>query len=188
MSLVSKSSTLAGVVAAGLLTAACSTSGTGTPAAPPVVRPVQTAESAGVVPDYCPQVSLREGTAILRRGAGDNLQYIASIASTTRSCRVKDGQLYMEIGVAGRLVPGLSAKPGTTQLPIRIAIVDAGKVAYSKLGQVSVSTDPAGGPQSFSYVDRAIRIPVPAGKTLVVFAGFDEGAPAGAKPAAQPRS
>jgi hypothetical protein len=176
----------AGLVLAGLALGACSTSGGGGTSVAPA--PVRAASSEGTVPDYCPQVSLREGTAILRRGAGDNLQYIASIASTTRSCRVKDGQLYMEIGVAGRVVPGLSAKPGTTQLPIRIAIVDAGKVAYSKLGQVSVSTDPAGGPQSFSYVDRAIRIPVPAGKTLVVFAGFDEGAPAGAKPAAQPRS
>lgn len=183
MSLVSKSSKVAALLAGAALLSACSTSGTGAPAPGPAAPAPQAVASAGVVPDYCPQVSLREGTAILRKGAGDDLQYLASIASTTRSCRVKDGELYMEVGVAGRLVPGPAGRPSSVNLPIRIAIVNAGAVAYTNLGQVQVSTDPAGGPKNFTYVDRAIRIPMPAGRTLTVFAGFDEGAPAAGRAA-----
>ncbi len=142
---------------------------------------VDAAAGQGTVPDYCPQVSLREGTAILRRGEGDNLQYIASIASTTRSCRVLNGELYMEVGIAGRLVPGPAAKPGSAMLPIRVAILNSGQLVYSQLGQEQVSNDPAGGPKDFRYVDRSIRIPVPQGRSLVVYAGFDEGPQGGAK-------
>ncbi|WP_182084660.1 hypothetical protein [Aureimonas sp. ME7] len=168
----------AALATASLVLTACNTSG-GKPTAPPPAPQQQASAQAGVVPDYCPQVSLREGTAILRKGSGDDLQYIASIASTTRACRVRDGELYMEVGVAGRLVPGLSARAGSAELPIRVAVLDSGKVVYSQLGKQSISTDPSGGPKEFRYVDRAIRIPVPAGRTLVVYAGFDEGPQAG---------
>lgn len=168
---------VAGIALATLALGACSTSGGGGNSVAPA--PARQASNEGTVPD-CPQVSLREGTAILRKGEGDNLQYIASIVSTTRSCRVRDGELYMEVGVAGRLVPGLAAKSGSAQLPLRVAILDSGKLVYSQLGQQSVSTDPAGGPKEFRYVDRSIRIAMPKGRSLVVYAGFDEGPQGGA--------
>lgn len=169
----------AGLVLAGLALGACSTSGGGGTSVAPA--PVRAASSEGTVPDYCPQVSLREGTAILRKGEGGNLQYIASISGTTRSCRVRDGQLYMEVGIAGRVVPGPAARSGEIQLPIRVAILDANQLVYSQLGQQPVGVTPAGGAQDFRYVDRAIRIAVPKGRSLVVYAGFDEGPQGGAK-------
>ncbi len=66
------------------------------------------------------------------------------------------------------------------QLPIRVAILNSGQLVYSQLGQQPTSTDPAGGPKEFRYVDRAIRIAAPQGRTLVVYAGFDEGPQGGA--------
>lgn len=152
------------------------------PIQPPVGTPAQQPLTAsGTIPDYCPQVSLREGTATLRKGEGDALQYVASITSNTRSCRVRDGEFFMEVGITGRLVPGPAAKPGNVTLPIRVAIVNAGSVAYSHLGQQGVRIDSAGGPVDFTYVDRNVRLPLPQGRTLTVYVGFDEGAPAAGK-------
>ena len=169
--------TLAGLGAAG-----CSTSGGGpAPAAPSTASlpasPAQAA-SAGRVPDYCPQVALREGTAILRKGSGEAVEYVASISGTTRSCRERDGEYWMEVAVSGRVVPGQVSKGGTVDLPIRVAIVDNGKVVYTHLGHQGVLLGSADGAVNFSYVDRNIRFPAPAGKTLTIYAGFDEGPPA----------
>lgn len=157
------------------LVAGCTTSD---PARTAAAEAVNADNALGKVPAYCPQVSLREGTAILRKGEGEELQYIASITTTTRSCRVRDGQLYMEVGIAGRVVPGPAAKTGGATLPIRVAITDSGKVVYSNLGQQQVSVSHNSGPQNFTYVDRDVRLPEPQAKTLTIYAGFDEGAPA----------
>ncbi len=167
---------------AGLSAAGCSTSGGGpAPAAPSSASlpasPAQVA-SAGRVADYCPQVALREGTAILRKGSGDSVDYVASITGTTRSCRERDGQYFMEVAVTGRVVPGPVSKGGTVDLPLRVAIVDNGKLVYSQLGHQGALLDSTGGAVNFSYIDRNIRFPKPAGKTLTIYAGFDEGPPA----------
>ena len=159
--------------------AGCSTSGGGPAPAPAsnVSLPASPSQmaSAGKVPDYCPQVALREGTAILRKGAGESIDYVASITGTTRSCRERDGEYLMEVGVSGRVVPGPASKGGTVNLPVRVAIVDNGKVVYSQLGQQGVLLDSNGGAINFSYVDRAIRFPAPVGRNLTIYAGFDEG-------------
>ncbi|WP_148640011.1 MULTISPECIES: hypothetical protein [unclassified Aureimonas] len=179
---------LAILALAGLVSAGCSTSGRGPAPAPAssASLPASAAQvaTAGSVPDYCPPVALREGTAILRKGAGDSIDYVASITGTTRSCRERDGQYLLEVAVTGRVVPGPAAKGGTVNLPVRVAIVDNGKLVYSQLGQQGVLLDSSGGAVNFTYVDRAVRFPKPTGRTLVIYAGFDEGpAPAGAKPA-----
>ncbi|MBB3949685.1 hypothetical protein [Aureimonas jatrophae] len=167
---------------------ACNTTTAPQPIQPPSGTPAQQPMTAsGTIPDYCPQVSLREGTATLRKGEGEALQYVASITSNSRSCRVRDGEFYMEVGITGRIVPGPAAKAGNVTLPVRVAIVNAGSVAYSELGQQGVRIDPAGGPVDFTYVDRNIRIPLPQGRTLTVYVGFDEGAPATAKRTASAR-
>ncbi len=167
--------TLAGFAAAG-----CSTSGRGpAPAAPASTASLPASAdqvaTAGKVPDYCPQVALREGTAILRKGSGEAIEYVASITGTSRSCRERDGEYLLEVGVTGRVVPGPTGKGGTVNLPIRVAIIDNGKLVYSQLGQQGALLDSTGGAVNFSYVDRAIRFPKPAGRTLTIYAGFDEG-------------
>ena len=173
---------------AGLSAAGCSTSGRGPVPAPAssASLPASAAQvaSAGKVPDYCPPVALREGTAILRKSAGDAVDYVASITGTSRSCRERDGAYLLEVGVTGRVVPGPASKGGTVNLPVRVAIVDNGKVVYSQLGQQGVLLDSSGGAVSFTYVDRAIRFPAPTARALTIYAGCDEGpAPAGARSA-----
>ena len=177
------------VLAAAAVLTGCNTAGRSGAAGPQsstatLSAPPQQVAAAGTIPDYCPQVTLREGTAILRKGAGDAVNYIASIVGTSRSCRERDGEYLMEVGISGRLVPGPTAKPGNVDLPIRVAIVDSGKVVYSELGRQGVSIDSSGNPANFSYVDRNVRFPKPSGRSLTVFVGFDEGAPStGRKPA-----
>lgn len=162
--------TLIGAVS---LVAACTSNGDravqldGTP-------PKMSAEAEGVVPDYCPQITLREGTAILRKGEGDGLQYVASIVSTSRECRVLNGELRMKVGISGRVVPGPAAKPGELGLPIRVVVLRGADVLYSEMGSQAVALQPGNSP-TFVYVDSTVVVPEPSRKDLVIYAGFDEG-------------
>lgn len=122
----------------------------------------------------CPPIVLREGTAILREGPPEALRYIASIAETSRSCRVIDGALHIEVGIAGRVTPGVAAPSGQVQLPLRVAVVRGTEVLYSNLGRLGVSIAPGSGAQTFRYVDRAIRLSEPAAQTINIQVGFDE--------------
>lgn len=170
---------LAGLAAAALLAAACSSTGSGSGTrGPAAVEPVSAAGAAsleGKPASFCPQISLRDGTAILRKRAGDDLEYIASVTATNRDCRIVDGQLRMKIGVAGRVVPGPAGKAGAVSLPIRIAVVQGTTVLYSNKGQQSVAVTPGGAAGEFVYVDSNVSVPEPTARNLVVFAGFDEG-------------
>lgn len=167
------------IVGAVALLSACTSGGGGgagldTGAPRPVALP-GSADPEGAIPRYCPQVSLREGTAILRKGAGDELQYVASIVSTSRECHIVDGELRMKVGVSGRVVPGPGLKPGAVALPIRVAVVRGGDVLYTAQGSQSVELQPAQGVNQFVYVDQAVAVPEPTARNLVIYAGFDEG-------------
>lgn len=131
-------------------------------------------EEEGRVPDYCPNVALREGTSILRKGDGATLQYVADITSTSRECRVLNGELRMKVGLAGRVVQGPAAKPGELGLPLRIAVVQGTEVLYSQKGSAAVNLANQGA-QQFVFVDQNIVVPEPTAKNLVIYAGFDEG-------------
>lgn len=168
-------SRIAALVGALALAASCTSTredGAGLEASP---AQLASAEEEGAVPDYCPNVSLREGTAILRKGEGEAQQYIASIVSTSRSCRVLNGELRMKIGIAGRVVRGPAAKPGEVGLPIRVAVVRGTEVLYSKVGASGVTIQPGGTAEQFVYIDDAVVVPEPDRKNLVIYAGFDEG-------------
>lgn len=128
---------------------------------------------AGTEARYCPRVSPSTDSAILRRGEGDSQQFVASIAETSRSCRVIDGQLHMEVGVAGRLVPGVAARAGSVTLPVRVEVRRGPEILYSGRGSQAVSTAP-GAAHTFVHVERGIRIPEPATRNTVIVVGFDE--------------
>ncbi|MEN0002008.1 MAG: hypothetical protein AAF940_14095, partial [Pseudomonadota bacterium] len=61
---------------------------------------------------YCPRPSLLEGTAILREytegndGNPEEVVYQAAITDVTRSCRYRNGQLFMQVAAAGRVLNG----------------------------------------------------------------------------------
>lgn len=166
----------AAIIGAALAVSACMPGGKGGVALDDAAPPARAlAEAEGAVPRYCPRVSLREGTAILREGTGEAMQYVASIVSTSRECRIVNGELRMKVGVSGRVVPGPAAKAGAAVLPIRVAVVRGADVLYTAKGAQSIAIQPAQGGSQFVYVDQAVTVPEPTAKDLVIYAGFDEG-------------
>lgn len=160
-----QASKIATLLAGLAVLSACSSSGDGGPA------PLQ---PQGQEARNCPPIVLREGTAILRDGPPEALRYIASISETSRSCRVIDGALHIEVGIAGRVTPGVAAPSGQVQLPLRVAVVRGSEVLYSNLGRLAVSIAPGSGAQTFSFVDRAVRLNEPVASTVNIQVGFDE--------------
>ncbi|WP_200911708.1 hypothetical protein [Mesorhizobium sp. 1M-11] len=148
---------------------------------------------------YCPKVTLREGTAVYntygKAGAkpkapkdqdpalatdtaqddSARLSYQASIGDVTRDCNRDNGMLNMKIAVAGRIVPGPTAVPGTVTLPIRVAVVEGDKVLYSQIYQHKVQISDTSTATQFVLNDSNISIPQPSAATYQAFAGFDEG-------------
>lgn len=129
---------------------------------------------------FCPSVNVREGTAAFRTyargGDGDASQvvYQAAIADATRSCTRADGQMTVNVAVAGRIVPGPQVQPGSITLPIRVVVSSSGQVVYSQLHQYQVSVSDTNAATQFLFKD-APTIPMPADGQARVFVGFDEG-------------
>lgn len=129
---------------------------------------------------YCPSVSLREGTAYFSKYAKsaektpEQLIYQATITDTTRACKYGNGNMTIEVAAAGRIVPGAKFSAGTTNMPIRVAVVEGDKVVYSKLHQQSVALSDKAAKQ-FVFNDNQVTIPMPERQNVQVFVGFDEG-------------
>ncbi|WP_439655510.1 hypothetical protein [Shinella lacus] len=130
-----------------------------------------------IVQGSCPQVYLRDGTAVLRRyakGAKDdpqNLLYQVTLADTTRRCVLNESQLVMTVMVQGRVVTGPASSGGTVNVPIRVAASDGSTTLYSELIQYPVNTD-AG---QFIFTKGEVAIPGGSGGFTKVYVGFDEG-------------
>lgn len=144
-------------------------------ASPPQSVAAPALHGAGTEARYCPTVTLREGTAILRKTSGEAVDYVASIVDTSRDCEIVDGKLRMKIGILGRLTPGPVAQNRTVALPIRIAIIRDQAVTYSKLGKLNVPVVKDAGAKTFTYVDNAISLDQPTKQNITIYAGFDEG-------------
>ncbi|MCR6499118.1 hypothetical protein MUO32_08760 [Shinella sp. CPCC 101442] len=150
------------------------TSGTGTQ---PAVQQTQGA----VVQGACPQVYLRDGTAVLRRfakGAKDDpskLLYQVTLAETTRRCVINESQLVMTVMVQGRIVVGPAGTAGgTVNVPIRVAAADGNNTLFSDLVQFPVNI-PAEGTAQFVFTKDNVAIPGGSGGFVRAFVGFDEG-------------
>jgi hypothetical protein len=130
---------------------------------------------------YCPQVTLRSGTASFNtyaKGGKDDpakIVYQASIADVTRKCSYTDTSIGMTVAVAGRVVPGPQGKAGTITMPIRVAVVQGDQTIYSKLFKHPVQVSDTAGATQFVFTDSEITIPGPVQQNVQVFAGFDEG-------------
>ncbi|MCB8839167.1 hypothetical protein [Aurantimonas sp. VKM B-3413] len=167
------------VIAAALgLMSACTSTNLNSDLAQPSQDPAKPAyaeQAVGTEAPFCPNITLREGTAILQRKVGEKLDYQASIAQATRDCRIVNGQLHIVVGVIGRVMPGLGATTRAVELPIRVAVTSGESVVYSNLGKVTVQITKGGIAQSFKYVDDGITIAQPSSRAVHIFAGFDEG-------------
>lgn len=132
---------------------------------------------------YCPNVSLREGTAYynqyVKKGetAADKIVYQVALTDTTRACTYDGGNVTINVAVAGKVVPGPQGKVGTVKLPIRVAVVRGTDVLYTKLHDYTVNVGDLTTATQFTFNDPAITIPMPERRDVMIFTGFDEGPP-----------
>lgn len=152
-----------------------------------VGAPAQTPDNSDL---GCPTVVIREGTATYAVGLpgkpaeGNALRYQGTIARYARDCRVAGGQVNARIGIEGRVIVGPSGAPPSTDLPIRVAVVQEGmqpKTIMTKLYSTHVDLEGrTNTPFSFVAEDIAYPAPSPAAADAYVFyIGFD---PNGARP------
>lgn len=167
--------------AAAALLSACQSdnglTGVDTTAPPPPKEQITQSELEA----FCPSVNVRDGTASFSTytaGKSDDSSqviYQASIADATRACKRADGQMSIDVAVAGRIVPGPQGKPGSITLPIRVVVSSSGQVVYSQLHQYKVAVNDTASATQFLFRDPAIVIPQPPRGQARVFVGFDEG-------------
>lgn len=146
---------------------------------------VQTAHQqqtqVAVVQGSCPQVFLRDGTAVLQRygkGAKDdpqNLAYQVTLADTTRQCVLNESQLVMTVMVQGRVVIGPAGASGTVNVPIRVSVLDGTNSLYSELVQFPVQIPADGGAGQFIFTQGNIVVPGGSGGFTKVYVGFEDG-------------
>lgn len=158
--------------------AACST--TSPEPEPANVRPVTPGINLTALTKLCPRVILDDEVAFTRvyspanSKTAENLVYQVSLGEFSRTCAAAPtgDKLLEEISVAGRLIGGPKAKPGTYKVPVRVEVVDGDVALYDQVIQQEV-TLPAQG-LSTQFLFRADNLPVPptAGPNTAVRVGI----------------
>ncbi|HVK90533.1 MAG TPA: hypothetical protein VM468_03845 [Mycoplana sp.] len=137
-------------------------------------------QQTAVIQGACPQVYLRDGTAVHRayaKGGKDDPEkvlYQATLAATTRQCVQTEKSLKVTVMAQGRIVSGPAGSAGAVTLPIRVAASDGENTLYSNLAKFSV-TIPADGTAQYVFTDANVVIPGGAGSYAKIYVGFDEG-------------
>jgi hypothetical protein len=132
----------------------------------------------------CPPVAVRAGASTFKVGApgkeaaGNDLRYQATISKTARECSINAGQITARIGIQGRVIAGPAGAPPSVQVPVRVAVVQAGigeKVIATKAYQTTVAmTEDSSVP--FVLVAEDLVYPAPTGAaadSYVFYVGFD---------------
>jgi len=157
----------------------------------------QQADVDSAIPDrtndlraFCPKTFIRDGTEIYRtfekgvkkedENALKSLRFQATIIKVARECNYTRTNLGMKVGIKGRVINGPTGATGTLNVPIRVAIANPNTkdVVYSQLHSVPVTLSAGQNSADFQYIDSQIDIPIPEENNVVVYVGFDEGAPA----------
>jgi hypothetical protein len=135
----------------------------------------------------CPGVDIRGGASTMlisgKSGpdatAGD-LRYQLSIGQTARECRVENGNMFLKVGIQGRLIVGPLGAPGQVDAPIRYAVVREGpepRPIATRFKRVPVIVPPEQSNIQFIDVEEGLSFPLPSNAELdayVVYVGFDE--------------
>lgn len=132
----------------------------------------------------CPPVTVRAGASTFKVGvpgkeaAGNDLRYQATISKTARECSINAGQITARIGIQGRVIAGPAGAPPSVQVPLRVAVVQAGvgeKVIATKAYQTTVAmTEDASVP--WVLVAEDLVYPAPPGADAdkyIFYVGFD---------------
>lgn len=142
----------------------------------------------------CPVVKIRAGASTYavappgREPVAGQLRYQATITRTARDCRRSSGQIIARIGIQGRVIAGPAGAPATVEIPLRVAVVQAGineKVISTRVYRTNVSmSEDATVP--FSLVGEDLTYTMAPGLTsenYVFYIGFD---PQAVTPEAKP--
>lgn len=154
-------------------------SGLGLPQSQPGNAAAAAAAQQAVVQGFCPQIALRDGTAVYRTyvrgkdGDAEQVVFQASLADTTRSCSRTDTSLTINALVKGRLVSGPQGKAGTINLPVRVTVVDGGQELFNEVEQYSVTLADVNTPTQFIY-SKVATVPGNISSTARVFIGFEQ--------------
>lgn len=143
----------------------------------------------------CPVVKIRAGASTYsvappgKQPVASELNYQATIMRTARDCRrTTTGQITARIGVQGRVIAGPAGAPASVEVPLRVAIVQAGvneRVLTTKVYRTTVAMTEGGG--AFSVVGEELIFNMPQSLTsdsFVFYVGFD---PQAVTPAAPSR-
>jgi hypothetical protein len=137
----------------------------------------------GTDPD-CPVVKIRAGASTYavappgKEPIASELNYQATITRTARDCRRAGGQILARIGIQGRVIAGPAGAPATIEIPLRIAVVQAGineRVISTKVYRTTVSMAD-GGNAPFSLVGEDLSYTMPPNLTsesYIFYVGFD---------------
>ena len=141
-------------------------------------------EATGETDLTCPPVTVRAGASTFKvaapgkEAAGNDLRYQATISKTARECSINAGQITARIGIQGRVIAGPAGAPPSVQVPLRVAVVQAGigeKVIATKAYQTTVTmTEDSSVP--FVLVAEDLVYPAPTGAvgdSYVFYVGFD---------------
>ena len=161
-------------------------------------KPTTTAPAEATVESdlTCPPVTVRAGASTFKVGApgkeavGNDLRYQATISKTARECTINGGEITAKIGIQGRVIAGPAGAPPSVQVPLRVAVVQAGigeKVIATKAYQTTVTmTEDSSVP--FVLVAEDLVYPAPKGAvadSYVFYVGFD---PQALKPEPKPKA
>lgn len=162
-------------------------------AAPAAKAPEETTKDEDLT---CPPVTVRAGASTFavglpgKQAVGSDLRYQATITKTARECSINAGQITARIGIQGRVIAGPAGAPASVQVPVRVAVVQAGvneKVIATKAYQTTVAmTEDSSVP--FVLVAEDLVYPAPpgaVGDSYVFYVGFD---PQSLKPEPKPKA
>ena len=142
----------------------------------------------------CPVVKIRAGASTYgvappgKQPIASELNYQATVTRTARDCRrVTGGQIAVRIGIQGRVIAGPAGAPAAVEVPVRVAIVQAGvneKVLSTKVYRTTVQMNDSGS-SPFSLVAEDLAYNMPANFTsenYIFYVGFDPQAVTPARP------
>ena len=152
-------------------------------------QPAQTAPQPGQPADadteiVCPPVTIRAGASTYAVGlpgkdaVGNDVRYQASITKMARECIRNGSDITARVGIQGRVVAGPAGAPSVVEIPLRIAVVQAGvgeKVIASKAYRTTVQMSEDGS-VPFSFVAEDMVYPAPSSAvedSYIFYVGFD---------------
>ena len=131
----------------------------------------------------CPVVKIRAGASTFAVGlpgkpaAGSDLRYQATITRTARDCTRSGSQITARIGIEGRVISGPAGAPPAVEIPLRVAVVQAGvqeRTIATKVFRTTVSMSEGNVP--YSLVGEDLVYESPPGRSsdaYIFYIGFD---------------